>query len=146
MNLWLKLFIFFSPQEKGVRPDVSTYNTLISALVSAGDLEAAEVLLGEMGVQKGEKRGISPPKPQVRTLSILVKGYVDQGKVEKALEVLYFCTSLYFLAFCPLFFTCLQFSKPKLSSASYTFSDYKMYFSVLSGDEKHGEAVRMQAQ
>lgn len=59
-------------QAAGVAPDEATYNTLVSAYVGMGDMPAGEAVM----------RGMR--KPSVRTITVLINGYVEQQEVHKA--------------------------------------------------------------
>eukprot|EP00897_Mesotaenium_endlicherianum_P010534 jgi/Mesen1/9509/ME000637S08962 len=67
----------------GVAPDVASYNTLVSAYIDVGELAAAEAIVRDMWHPERE-----PRRPDVQTLSILIKGFVRDGNLDRACQVL----------------------------------------------------------
>ncbi|KAL3676741.1 hypothetical protein R1sor_026689 [Riccia sorocarpa] len=91
-------------EEHGIEPDVTTYNSLVSAYVNLGDLEEAERIVYAMqqAVGAGAARMESGSddlklptrfwsrvaKPDVRTYTTLMNGYVKKGRIKDAVQLL----------------------------------------------------------
>lgn len=73
--------------DHNLTPDQSTLNSLIAAFVSLGELREAEALLRR--VQSGEKRWWGAHlRPDVRTYTTMMKGYVQTGRRGDAMRTL----------------------------------------------------------
>ncbi|KAG0578423.1 hypothetical protein KC19_4G021500 [Ceratodon purpureus] len=76
--------------ENGVKPDQATLNSLVAAYVGLGDLVAAEALLRRL--QDGDRESGSwwgaHLKPDVRTYTTMMKGYVQKGRRSDAMRTL----------------------------------------------------------
>lgn len=80
----------------GVDPDQSTLNSLVAAYVGMGEIEEAEILIKkfqeqaqriESGEEDRSKWGANL-RPDVRTFTTMMKGYIQNGRRSDAMQVL----------------------------------------------------------
>ncbi|XP_037445086.1 pentatricopeptide repeat-containing protein At1g02060, chloroplastic-like [Triticum dicoccoides] len=80
----VRLFRFL-PETYAFAPDAISYNSLLSALCRAGDLQAARKLFDKMRV--GEKDCKASVSPNVITYTTMIKAYCVRGLADEALAV-----------------------------------------------------------
>lgn len=80
-------------EEVAVEPDQSTLNSLVAAYVGMGDVHEAEMLVKRWQGTTKEKGGVGKPwgfcmRPNVRTYTTLMKGYIKEGRRSDAMQLL----------------------------------------------------------
>ena len=73
------LAILQEMEEAGVQATSATFNSLVTALVRAGDVEAAEQVL-RAALKNGKQPGL-------QSYSSLIKGYSKEGRVNDAMKL-----------------------------------------------------------
>ena len=75
--------------ENKVKPDQFTLNSLVAAYVGLGDLREAEALLRRVkGGEKSESWWGANLRPDVRTYTTMMKGYVQKGRRSDAMRTM----------------------------------------------------------